>query len=780
MDLGRGYVKSVHVSNSETDIVGNQTSMDYQRDKPLLTASHDKFKHTHYVKVIKDILVKSETPINIGLYGRWGVGKSSILNMLREELEKKPLTDQFRYLFVDAWGLSHISLKQEVLVAINSQLKTYSQSEIEDILYNIREETTTNIKNVFKRGWPFFTMFGVGLAVAYVLNNYYQLGLGLLTLMTSSTGLTILAAIIKFSIGQPKRIIPKAVSSHQFDQIYKKMVKKETKKLVVVIDNLDRCEDRVAVELLGLIQTFMTKPSCINILACDDEAILKHLQKVKGSYFKEREGNEFLSKFFQVTIKIPPFIGENLDTYAQELILQRSIPLDLFVKQILISGAIRNPRKINQFLNNVVALYRLAEFKENDKRLPSGSITVHTAFLTKMVVLRHEWPLFYTALERDPRLLDKVNEFLNPLLSSGSSNSKEVESILNEKENEGLKDFLSATQYCTVQDIRPFLRLNQETYEGEIPEIEKFELDVNNNRLGVILETLTRSDEKGKEMYIKKMMAINNKHAEGGVVPALLISTSVLIGVLDIIAKTSFRAVALENLGRHMSSTLLRGHLEKFDLTKLFNLINEMPSSYRDILYNTLRGLIKTEEKPLNTNIIRLFLSNNGTVPIDRLNEFAQQMANLLPEHEDALLDIIQETCTKSDWISNRCPKPVPFITGLINRVMFDNSVPDNKRLDSYLGIRNNLDTSEKEAFVIRLRAIVDNKTYPLLPKVREVIQNLVESDIKGLESAINELFISLVRMAENAPDVIQKQNIFEVLFSLYIKVQGVEGIDQT
>ena len=54
-----------------------QENVDYQSDLAITTSSEDVFKHIHYVKVLKNILQNSTSPLNVGLYGRWGVGKSS-------------------------------------------------------------------------------------------------------------------------------------------------------------------------------------------------------------------------------------------------------------------------------------------------------------------------------------------------------------------------------------------------------------------------------------------------------------------------------------------------------------------------------------------------------------------------------------------------------------------------------------------------------------------------------------------------------------------------------
>ncbi|MDE0401729.1 MAG: P-loop NTPase fold protein [Candidatus Poribacteria bacterium] len=445
---------------------------DYQNDRALDSAKHDAFKHTHYVEVLKDILCQSNTPLNIGLYGRWGVGKSSILHMLKEVLAKRPLSSRFRYVEVDAWGFSAKSLQQDILVDLNNQLRAFPKNKMADMLFNERTEAGRTIRQIPPKYWYMFlaVMAGIGIGTWTVIDHMMWEFVVPLNLAGYTIILATFVRVIMLIINSSTTTVPRPISPFQFSEIYEKMVKKQKNKtLVVAIDNIDRCDDKVAVDLLGIIQTFMAKSHCVNILACDNEAITKHLRNVNEQY-TDSECNEFLSKFFQVTIRIPPFIGENLDSYAQKLLKKRRIRFDPFVKQVLISGAVKNPRKINQFLNNITALYRLAEHKEKDGRLRKGSVTGHTDILAKIVVLQHEWPEFYKALEKEPKLLsDKGMEWKN-------------NELLNNNESaDDLRDFLNATRVCFTNDLSPFLRLNQESYQADIPEIEQFELDVNAN-----------------------------------------------------------------------------------------------------------------------------------------------------------------------------------------------------------------------------------------------------------------------------------------------------------
>jgi len=535
--------------------------------------------------------------------------------------------------------------------------------------------------------------------------------------------------------------------------------------LVVVIDNLDRCDDKVAVELLGIIQTFMAKENCINILACDDEAIVNHLHRVKGEGYTEREGNEFLSKFFQVTIRIPPFIGENLDSYAQELISQRSVDFHPFVKQILISGAIENPRKINQFLNNAVALFRLAEWKENDDKLPKGVITEHTEVLTKMIVLRHEWPTFYKALEENPKLLNDSGSF------------KEWVSNIPEKDInqiKGLEKFLNTTRFAFVDDIIPFLRLNQETYASE-SSMDEFEISVNTNDLETVIEIFDKLDENKKPKYIKKIEALSEKHQNAGDSLSLMNTTFVLIGLLEEIDNASQRIIALAILGRYLSSTLLE-HLEKYDLEKLIVIIDEMVLIFSRPIYSALISLITKEEGKINTKIVKLFMENETKISAHVMKKIDSTLADLFEKNEDQILEITKEICVSPTWSSNNISKPSKLISTIISAITLKpEDGLDLPRLEVYQSIQDTLHPSEKQSFVEHLAAIVDEavtNSTALPPKFFEVVENVKLLEYENMVEGFIVLFESLIESTDKNPDAEQKKTIFELLFRILDKIK--------
>ena len=56
----------------------------FLKDTALENKGEDSFHHHDYVENIKQIIMEHNPPFNIALIGKWGVGKSSIINLLKK------------------------------------------------------------------------------------------------------------------------------------------------------------------------------------------------------------------------------------------------------------------------------------------------------------------------------------------------------------------------------------------------------------------------------------------------------------------------------------------------------------------------------------------------------------------------------------------------------------------------------------------------------------------------------------------------------------------------
>lgn len=77
------------------------TAGDLIRDRALHEATEDQFEHRAIARRISDLLIESEPPINIALFGSWGSGKSTVGLLVREELYRRE--SKVAFIDYDAW-----------------------------------------------------------------------------------------------------------------------------------------------------------------------------------------------------------------------------------------------------------------------------------------------------------------------------------------------------------------------------------------------------------------------------------------------------------------------------------------------------------------------------------------------------------------------------------------------------------------------------------------------------------------------------------------------------
>ena len=737
----------------------------YNSDVAISKEEDDKFLHRHYASVLKDILLKSKTPINIGLFGKWGVGKSSVLHLFEECVDRDIELSNFTYVEIDVWGLTEESLREEILETINFKLKCpFNKNDLEDILYNVRQTSII----------PKKLSVAVLIIILHVLLFNFLINSELFSIFSIITGgaLSAFVVLTQTILNINKRMISKTTSAIKFNEIYKKIINKKTKNgknLVVAFDNLDRCTTSVVIKTISIIQTFMVKPNCINILACDDQALNLHLSPDDSKY-PSNYGNEFLNKFFQVYLTIPQFIGVNLSEYTESL-LKKYNEFDNSVKSVLISGAVQNPRKINQFLNIAAAMYKLAEYREKDKILANGTITKYPGFLIKIIILKQEWPEFYEELNHRPELLDP-NE--NGKWISNVESLRYKNKQLPEIEIIRLKKFLESTEYITVKDIQPFLQLSQKSYKTTLG-IDKFE-DAVLIADDKVIELFKDLDEKNQAKYIDKLndMALEEYGDQNTLVNCMLS----MIKIFEYVKETSkhMYGVTLGKLLTHLCT----GFDYNFDLNaeSAFPILTTIPKSYSNGYYNyMLKRIFST---PLNEHDLDMFLKYGSQIPKIHMQNLDKQLSDALQANEfepTFLIKYIQEY----NWNKNNIPKPSNTIKNFINLIKFNDEQIDIKYRNLYMEIESSINNSERTLFSSNIIRILKNvKETHLVPNLLldylETSLNEKTEEIFPLQSDIlSELCITISHII----DVIQCDRILKVIFELKQQQNDISTLEK-
>lgn len=174
-------------------------------------------------------------------------------------------------------------------------------------------------------------------------------------------------------------------------------------RLVVFVDDLDRCLPEKAVEVMEAIKLFLDATGCIFVLGVDEKVIAQGI-KVRYRDYVDAGTNEmlldgarYLEKIIQIPFKLPPITTEASEAYIQSLTADRL--RDERCAHVFASGLERNPRRIKRTLNIFLLLDLLAQHSEHLRDV------VKPVRLAKIVVLQQHHPRLYELLVQAPHLL---------------------------------------------------------------------------------------------------------------------------------------------------------------------------------------------------------------------------------------------------------------------------------------------------------------------------------------------------------------------------------------
>lgn len=353
-------------------------------DKEIsLSQENDLLKTGVYADNLTSVI--NATPKNevttIGVFGGWGTGKSSIIRTASEKVMKG--NSKVKFITYDAWKYSNDSFRRMFLLKLQKELRLSQTPEMQRFYQSeTAEQEPKTVLSV--RGMVVVSIF---LLIAAVILWQFPLKtevkFGITSVLTFAS--LIFAMLngcfydLKLTINKPALFAPE-----QFEACFLQMMNhcladrswlggvalhakefvcreecSETnlEKIVIVVDNMDRCPSDLAYQLLSDIKTFLSnEPICVVfIIPVDDEALKKHLFDRHGNNGADvcQEKEEFLRKFFNVTIRIKPHQEAELQHFTVQLNEQYHLNYNKNTLALASKVFASNPRRIIQLLNNL-------------------------------------------------------------------------------------------------------------------------------------------------------------------------------------------------------------------------------------------------------------------------------------------------------------------------------------------------------------------------------------------------------------------------------------------
>lgn len=410
-------------------------------DRELATVEEDQLAHDGIANQLAALVTNVNTPANIALYGPWGSGKSGIANLLQSKIDHE---NGMRFVRFDAFKYADVPLRRNFISGLAKELGC-NHGKYHSELYSGRTKTDISVPpmTVIKLLFVFSVLVasltailvGVVAVVAVFQQGEFWASFRSLSKQAILAGLlpaSLLASLITlasktFSVD---RSLAKPESDEQFEQLFRELVEDtRASRLVVFIDELDRCSAAEVVTTLDTVRTFLGIKECVFIIAADQNVLEEALTRAASQETPSSEanpyystGNAYLDKVFQYQVSLPPLLTQSVGKYANRLVSGRGgVWAEInteYVLSVLVPTHVASPRRVKHLLNTFALTYRLAE-----ERHRAGLLTEDprdsAAAIARLVCLRVEFPLFARHLEIDanlPNLIlqlirDKTTEF---------------------------------------------------------------------------------------------------------------------------------------------------------------------------------------------------------------------------------------------------------------------------------------------------------------------------------------------------------------------------------
>lgn len=399
--------------------VGALCADDLIPDRALKQGDEDRFNHVALARRVAELATSAEPPLNVGLFGAWGSGKSSLASLIRERVAQSDAG----FIYYDAWKYGGKALRRNFISRAATELEL-SDSAFHRGLYETKRSAEFKPDSLKGISWAITWRFA---ATFIALLALFALAAGAASLLTA-----------RDFLGEIRQAVPGFIEAGTLAAFVLAAAKVIFDHGQVEVEQSAPSDDEEFIstfqDLILKAQTEPEKPGwfrawweprwesfpanppldeehCVFIVAADrdvlETALNRHLKQATPTnadnpYYTT--AGAFLDKVFGHQIAVPPLRGRRLTRFARDLVRDKgglwnelieakdSATLEAVVYS-LVPSHVRSPRRVKVLLNNFATNARIAEARQIDWIERAEEIAKLTALQTEFPALAEDLPL---------------------------------------------------------------------------------------------------------------------------------------------------------------------------------------------------------------------------------------------------------------------------------------------------------------------------------------------------------------------------------------------------
>ena len=255
----------------------------FKGDQPIISPADDLLGRDSFALSLAEAILNYDSSDNlvIGLFGAWGSGKTSVINMAVGHLQSLPAPEDRKPIVIrfNPWNFSD-----------QNQLISMFFHQLAHVL-----EKPDYVAKTKKAGEKLgmYSKFFSPLKFVPGIGQYVDLAQSLL--QGAASAAISCAETMKQDISTTRNELNEILTELPY-------------KIIIVIDDIDRLNNTEIRQIFQLVKALADFPNTVYLLAFDKEVILRALAKVQGG-----PGLEYLEKVIQVPFEIPPISRAELE-----------------------------------------------------------------------------------------------------------------------------------------------------------------------------------------------------------------------------------------------------------------------------------------------------------------------------------------------------------------------------------------------------------------------------------------------------------------------------------
>ncbi len=418
-----------------------------------------------YSETIANITLGSNPRFSIGVYGEWGYGKTTLMRLVQARLKDR---SNVLTIWFNAWRY-----EREDQFAITALMKTIAFAMSDDPTYkNLKSIILRSIK-IFSKG--FLSEIASKIIGAQGVEEFVENVLPKMELLSEVDRETIYFDGIQKIETEMGKIISANPSS----------------RVVVFIDDLDRCSPKKALEVFETIKVFLDIQGFIFVIGLSHDTVSKLL----SAEFREIKinGDQYIRKIIQIPIFVPDWNSSDLEGLIKNIsgLLDTKYSEILGKNVSLIANAVElSPRELKRFINNFIVAYEI--YSINTEIKPRELLVVQA--------IKIRWGTFYRYLSSN----ENVRAILKDLLDK------------QKYERMGILDPQKIDKEITQLEEQ-LKKKNEREVSKEIRQAGSLEYEENTDALRSQLERLNEMRKKAREVNyslsedLKKILVENDE-----------------------------------------------------------------------------------------------------------------------------------------------------------------------------------------------------------------------------------------------------------------------------